>query len=349
MRFRSIFPLFFAAIIILGGCGGSTRSVITPQSSNFVYFANGSPFSASGATTLVYKLDSDGTLTASSSFSDPDVIFGQSGNFLIGTKINSPDFGTTTYSINTQTGVAQSRIGHIKDDGGVTDGTMLYVSNAFGGGLDAYSISSTGQFALLPGAPFDAASGNIYQKLQLSGQWLFGAFATPGNTGNITVFSRAASGALVRKFDFGNGHSPFNYAVHPSTRFAYVVSDVSNLDVYSLDVSAGSATLIQQVSDPSGGGYLTLDPSGRYLFLYDKGFREFSIDQNSGKLTEIAGPPFTSPNSALNFDPAGHFLLVTNKNLVTVYALNASNGSLTQIGPVYTIGDDLVFTAFATF
>jgi Lactonase, 7-bladed beta-propeller len=362
MRLRSIILLFFAfifALTIVTGCGGAAGKSVPPAgasiSSTFVYFANGNPFSTTGATTLVFKLNGDGTLTAGSSFTDPDIIFGQSGSLLLGTK-GDGTIGTSLYSVNTQTGVPQARVSAIQDSGGVTDGSTVYISGRTNqGGIDAYSISAAGQFARIPGSPFGApASGspaNDYLKLQLRGPWLFGAFGTTGILGNITVFSRSSTGALARQFDFGNGDLPFNFVVHPGARFAYVVSDAPSLDVYSLDLNAGLAPRIQQMSDPSGGGYITLDPSGKYLFLFDNGFREFSVDQASGKLTEIAAPSFPPDRSggSLNFDPTGRFILLVRSNSVTVYALNSSDGSLTQVGPVYAIGDNLTLVAFASF
>src|SRR5437016_5035049 len=298
-----------------GGNGGTPHSART-----FVYFTNGNPFSSPAANTLVFKLNGDGTLIAGSSFSDPNIIFGQSSKFLIGVNGNSSALGPTVYSVNTQTGVPQSQVSHVKDGGGVTDGATLYTSViSTGGGVDAYSISSTGQLSLVPGSPFDAApSGAFFNKsyasFQIVGSLLFADFNTVKDAGNITVFSRAANGALTRKFDFGNGDTPFGYVVHPTTRFGYVVSDISNLDVYSLDMNSNSATRIQQVSDPSGSGFVILDPAGKFLFLHDNGVREFSIDQGSGKLTEISGSPLASDNSIRDygFDPSGRFLIVVH-------------------------------------
>jgi len=48
-------------------------------------------------------------------------------------------------------------------------------------------------------------------------------------------------------------------------------------------------------------------------------------------------------------DPSGRFLIVTHKDSVNVYALNPSNGSLSQVGPTYAVGDNLTYRAFAVF
>ena len=387
LRLRSIFLSLLAAIlvIIIAGCGGMSNSSPSnpasppggnsggngggtgggsPQASTFVYFNNGFP--GTSGSILVYKLAADGTLTSTSSspMTDPIIVEGQSGKFLVGIAAGA-NAGPAVYNVNTQTGVAQSQVSHVHDGGGVTDGTTLYVSSIFpngtngaGGGIDAYSISSSGQLSLVPGSPFDQSPSDTffsksYGSLQIVGSFLFGDFNTVKNAGNITVFSRAASGALARQFEFGNGNSPFGFVIHPNARFAYVLSDVVNLDVYSLDLGANpGGSRIQQISvHDLNAGLLQEHPTGKYLFIFDKGLREFTIDQSSGKLTEIQVGALASDNGVRTFkiDPSGHFLIVAHADSVNVFSINASTGALTQVGPSYAVGSDLRFITFATF
>lgn len=388
LRCRSTLSLFFAAILIaIIGCGGTGNSASNPstpsnpsnpggnpggtggggggapQSSTFVYFNNGNPLK----NIFAFKLGSDGTLTAMSGspFPDPDIIFGQTSKFLVGANTNSSAFGPSVYSVNTQTGIPQGSVGHVNDGGGVTDGAVLYVSsissngtNGAGGGIDAYSISSTGQLSLVPGSPFDPSPSDVffrndYGPSQIVGSFLFASLNTVKDAGDVSVFSRAANGALTRKFGFGNGDSPFGFVIGPSARFAYVTSDVSNLDVYSLDLNADSATRIQQVQihDQVAGGFAVLDSGGKFLFMRDNGLRVFSIDQSSGKLTEVAGSPFFANDNGIQsfrVDPSGRFLIVEHQNSVNVYSISAA-GALAQVGPSYAVGDNLGGITFAIF
>ena len=302
------------------------------------------------------KLNSDGTLATvpGSPFTDPNfLVQGQSGKFLLGNSAANNQL--TVYSVNTQTGVPQSPVSSTNGfGGGVTDGATVYRST---NGVDAFSISSSGQLALVPGSPFDPINGQFftkdYEELQIVGSLLFGSFNTVKDAGNITVFSRAANGALTKLGEFGNGNTPGGFVVHPSASFAYLVTNPPDeLDVYSVDRTTGAGTRIQSV--PTSGVFqdLTLDPAGKFLLVFDNGIREFSIDQGSGKLTEVAGSPFLAGDSSihsLGFDPSGRFLIVARQNTMTVMAFNATTGAFTQVGPATTVGDNLQGMQFAIF
>jgi 6-phosphogluconolactonase (cycloisomerase 2 family) len=328
-----------------GGGGGAPQSTST-----FVYIDNGNPIT----NIFALKLNSDGTLanTSGSPFSDPKFLtVGQSNNFLIG--ISASDH-LTVYSVNTQTGVPQSPVSSLSRSGsGVTDGKTLYLSASSGDGLDAYSISPSGQLTLVPGSPFDAANNtvftNSYERLQIVGSLLFGSFNTVKDAGDINVFSRAANGALTKIGDVGNGNVPFGFVAHPNGRFVYVVNDVPGLDVY--DRNNGTNTPIQSVPDNSG-GFIVVDPSGKFLLMHDNGIREFSIDQSSGKLTEMTGSPLLAGDNSIrsfDFDPSGHFLVVVRQNTVTAMTLNAATGALIQANPGTSVGENLIGVQFAVF
>jgi 6-phosphogluconolactonase (cycloisomerase 2 family) len=219
--------------------------------------------------------------------------------------------------------------------------------------LDAYNISSSGQLTLVPGSPFGAANStvftNSYEHLQIVGSLLFGSFNTVKDAGDITVFSRAADGALTKIGALGNGNTPFGFVAHPNGRFVYVVNDVNFLDVY--DRNSGSSSPIQSVPDNSG-GFVVVDPSGKFLLMHDNGIREFSIDQGSGKLTELAGSPLLASDNSIrsfDFDPSGHFLVIVRQNTVMAMTFNAATGALTQAGPATTVGENLLGIQFAVF
>ena len=371
LRLCSIFLSFLAAILIItvAGCGGVSPASPPPGSnagapppppppppppstSTFVYVNNGSFNNI-----FVLKLTSDGTLATEpgSPFSDPNLLVkGQSGNFLLG---NSASNHLTVYSVNTQTGVPQAPVSSANTFGnGVTDGSVVYTSP--GNGIDANTISSSGQLALVPGSPFDPINGTFftksYERLQIVGSLLFGSFNTVKDAGNITVFSRSASGALTRMGEFGNGNSPAGFVIHPSASFAYVLTNaVLSLDVYSIDRNTGAGTRIQSLphNSPDVGGF-ALDPAGKFLLMSDNGIREFSVDQSSGKLTEVPGSPFFAADNSIHsfaFDPSGRFLIIARQNTMTVMAFNATTGAFTQVGTATTVGDNLQGIQFAIF
>jgi 6-phosphogluconolactonase (cycloisomerase 2 family) len=83
---------------------------------------------------------------------------------------------------------------------------------------------------------------------------------------------------------------------------------------------------------------VTVDPSGRYLFVGNSRSNNISaylINSKTGALNPIAGSPFTDGNSplALAVDPAGKFLYVANDltNTVSAFVIIPDSGAINPI------------------
>jgi uncharacterized protein (TIGR03437 family) len=131
----------------------------------------------------------------------------------------------------------------------------------------------------------------------------------------------------------------FGQVVYVASRQANVTQFNGGLFAYTINGSSGAVTAVPgspfiSTVSPSA---LTVDPTGKFLYLGDAGFKgsilAYSINASNGALTAVPGPPFPSPFSpeGLAIDPSGKFLYATNQNTVAAYAINASSGALTAI------------------
>jgi len=380
-RLRSIFLHLLAAILItiISGCGGMSSNSPSnpasppgsgnsgggngggggnPQSSTFVYV--GSNRFGNPESTYVFRFNSDGstTLVAGSPFTDPQEIYAQSGKFLIGHGSN--DGRLSSFPVDTNTGAPQAvkSITQSVSRVAVADASNVYAGD-FGlrtssGGIDAFSVTD-GNLTPIAGSPFGLSPGNRLEAIFLTRSLLF-AGRVSDSDGDLTVFSRASTGALTRFASLGHASSFYLAVVHPSARFIYKLDlgDAGDtINVFSFDPPTGASAVVQQLSFPNDVRVIVSDVLGRYLFVPEQGIRVFSIDQNSGKLTEVAGSPFFSSDATIRGvvpDPTGRFLLVIHGNTFQTVAIDAATGKLTTAAdPVAIGGQEIGRTLFAVF
>lgn len=138
------------------------------------------------------------------------------------------------------------------------------------------------------------------------------------------------------------------------SRFAFVVnshtdSNVSGVTIsaYTVDATTGALTAVAgspfstDVSGGSGTMWIDVDPSGRFLYVPNRGAATvsvFGID-STGKLSEIAGSPFASGGGdafVVEVHPNGRFVYVSNRSSVgsiTAFSVG-TDGTLTSLGTV---------------
>jgi 6-phosphogluconolactonase (cycloisomerase 2 family) len=183
-------------------------------------------------------------------------------------------------------------------------------------------------------------------------------FAYVGNpAGAITAYTISATdGALTVGASAAIGGSVSSIAVDPSARFAYVANQsANNISIFNIDSASGNLTTTVG-PEPTGGTSpqsVIVDPSGRFAYVVNADssgtVSAYTIGATNGALTRIDADP-TSPGIQ-NFaagayprsaavDPAGRFLYAANSssNTVSVYAIDASTGTLTAAGPAVTTG-----------
>lgn len=171
-------------------------------------------------------------------------------------------------------------------------------------------------------------------------------------------------GLLVYKFDdskgtltsngpkyatFDPGAGPRHFALHPSEKFAYVVSEMQGtVTAFSNDPATATLQRLQTIStlpqDFKGeieDAEIEIHPSGKFLYASNRGdgnsIAVFSIDADNGTLTSIEYVP-TQGKTPRSFaiDPTGTLLFVANQgsNNIVVFGIDQKTGHLTPTGQV---------------
>jgi 6-phosphogluconolactonase (cycloisomerase 2 family) len=123
----------------------------------------------------------------------------------------------------------------------------------------------------------------------------------------------------------------------PYARFVYA-SNFGNKTIAQYSLGAfGSMTFNGTVGVGNSPDGLTVDPSGRFLFVVaPTAVYGYTINQNTGLLTAISGGAAlaTVTNAiAITVDPTGRFLFVGSNgpNQVSAFSINPATGTLTTI------------------
>ena len=148
----------------------------------------------------------------------------------------------------------------------------------------------------------------------------------------------------VINFDPGSG--PRHLVFGPKAKFAYVITELSNMiTVFAFDQRMGTLLPRQKVStlpkDFTGGSdasEIRMAPSGRFLYASNRrhdSIAVFAVDSQRGTLTPIDYTPTQGkiPRS-FDIDPSGNFLLAANQKSddIVVFRIDQSTGHLTPTG-----------------
>ena len=146
------------------------------------------------------------------------------------------------------------------------------------------------------------------------------------------------------KLDAGAG--PRHFALSPSKRFAYVISEIhSTVTVLSADLKAGTFRTVQTISalpkdfkGENDDAEIEIHPSGRFLYASNRGHDSitvFAIDPANGTLTPVEYTPTLgkTPRS-FEIDPTGTLLFAENQqsNNIVIFKIDGKTGRLTPTG-----------------
>jgi 6-phosphogluconolactonase len=152
------------------------------------------------------------------------------------------------------------------------------------------------------------------------------------------------------KLDAGAG--PRHFALHPSGKFAYVVSELaSTVTAFSIDLKAGMlhrsqsiSTLPDDFKGENDDAEIRMHPSGKFLYASNRGHDSiavFAIDSSKGTLTPIEHTPTggKTPRS-FEIDPTGTLLFAENQqsNNIVIFHIDEKTGKLTPTGKVLEVG-----------
>ena len=152
------------------------------------------------------------------------------------------------------------------------------------------------------------------------------------------------------KLDPGAG--PRHFALHPSGKFAYVVSEMhSTVTAFSADLRNATfhpqqtlSTLPSTFKGQNDDAEVEVHPSGKFLYASNRGHDSiavFAIDPAKGTLT-LVDHTSTQGKTPRNFaiDPTGTLLFAENQesNTIVVFRIDEKTGKLTPTGKVLEVG-----------
>jgi len=152
------------------------------------------------------------------------------------------------------------------------------------------------------------------------------------------------------KLDPGAG--PRHFVLHPSGKFAYVISEMqSTVTAFSNDPATGTLHRLQTISalpkdfrGENDDAEIQMHPSGKFLYASNRGsdtIAVFAIDPSKGTLTPVEYTPTQGkiPRS-FEIDPTGKFLFAENQKSdnIVIFRIDAKTGRLTPTGQVLDVG-----------
>jgi 6-phosphogluconolactonase len=189
--------------------------------------------------------------------------------------------------------------------------------------------------------------------------WVFFGTHTdqPGHGFSVARFD-TRTGALSTPEFLQQSSAPALYVISPDGRHIYTVNEVNTyqgwptgfLSAYTVDPATAHMTLLnEQPSGGAGPAYISMDKTGRYLFVanYAGGnIAAFALKpdgsigertaffQHTGKSVNPARQNAPHPHS-IRVDPTNHFALVPDLGLdkIFIYRFDAKDGSLTPNDP----------------
>jgi len=221
-------------------------------------------------------------------------------------------------------------------------GKFAYVANS-GGGFDpaansisAYSID--GSSGALAKIDTDAAVGTQYfiKTKETPRAIAFhpgGGYAYVANytSGNVTLYSINALGALAEIETITTGTTPYSIAVDTAGTYAYVTSWNTDM-VWKYTIGAADGKLTSGVAAATGNGprAIEIDPSGTHAYVVNSSSGNISAYNigAGGVLTTVTNSPFSTGNNpiSISIDSSGKFAYVVNStdNNVSVFSINVS-------------------------
>jgi 6-phosphogluconolactonase len=243
-------------------------------------------------------------------------------------------------------------------------GKYVLVANYTGGSIAAFPISDDGK--LSEASAFVQHTGHGANPKRQEAAHAHSIDLSPDNRFAF-VDDLGLDELLVYKFDAGKGTlspndpafasldpgaGPRHFALHPSGRFAYVVSEMhSTVTAFSADLKTGAfhplqtiSTLPESFKGQNDDAEIEIHPSGKFLYASNRGHNSiavFAIDASKGTLTRVEDTS-TEGKTPRNFaiDPTGKLLFAENQESdnIVVFRIDEKTGKLSPTGKVLEVG-----------
>jgi len=225
-------------------------------------------------------------------------------------------------------------------------GKVLYAADDSPFGIDAFSISNTGNLSVISGSPFPVPAfivGGL--AVDPAGKFLYAASPAFNVVAGFTI-NNTTGGLPPLAGPFRTGLSPEQVVVAPSGMFLYVTNQLSDdISGFTIDSSTGALTPISGSPFAALGSQpiaLAVHPTGKFLFVAlsnSNSVAAFSIDSVTGALTKVTGAPFaTEPVqftqiNSITLTPSGKFLFAFNgiDHTISAFAIDSGTGALTPV------------------
>jgi len=292
----------------------------------------GSPFAATGTGPVAVAVDPDGTYLYVA---------------------NNTGGTVSVYSIDASTG-ALTAVGQPVGSGNgpfalLVDPSdqFLFVTNKTDNTVSVFATGSGGTLTSISGSPFAVGSEPTSLATDPGGNFLY---VTDYAQNAVAVFSIEPGGgslAAIGGSPFGAGTGALSVAIDPTGTFAYVANETGDsVSMYSLDADTGALAALSGSPRALGSQAesVAVDPAGKFLLVSTSAneLSSLAITPASGALTAVStvGTGTFPLNVVIN--PQGTFAFVANENSadISVYAINATTGALTQVaGSPFAAGD----------
>jgi 6-phosphogluconolactonase len=147
------------------------------------------------------------------------------------------------------------------------------------------------------------------------------------------------------------GSGPRHLAIHPSGRYVYVITELTNtIGVFAWNPAASTLVQRQSISTLPAGttvanstAEVVVHPSGHFVYGSNRGHDSiavFSVDARDGRLTALGHTP-TGGKAPRSFaiDPTGRWVLAANQlsDNIDSFAIDPQKGTLTPTGATLAV------------
>lgn len=253
-------------------------------------------------------------------------------------------------------------------------GKYVLVANYTGGSVASFPISDDGKLG--EASAFVQHTGHGPNPKRQEGPHAHSIDLSPDNQFAM-VDDLGLDELLVYKFDAAKGTltpndppfakldpgaGPRHFALHPSGKFAYVISEMhSTITAMSADLKAETFHTLQTISalpkdfkGQNDDAEIHIHPNGKFLYASNRGHDSitvFAINPSKGTLTlvEHASTQGKTPRS-FEIDPTGTLLFAENQqsNNIVIFRIDQATGKLTPTGKVLEVDQPVCLKFLAT-
>jgi 6-phosphogluconolactonase len=275
--------------------GANPNDVEVHPSGRFLYAGNSVSGSVSGYTISA----TTGALTpmAASPFFSPfgvrSLAMHPTGKFLYATSAGANLSG---YAIDATTGTLTSlTLPSSSSTNGIAcitlhpSGAFAYVTNgSFNGTNDitTYSINTASGALAAAGPALPAGTDPKCATVHPGGKFLYVPNADP----SVLIFAIDTSTGLLSSAGSLAATAPMAAAIEPTGKFLYLAGGSNTVNVYTVDGTTGALTAGTPAVAGSGPRWITLDPSGKFVYVVNGGSADlsaFALNATTGALTSV--------------------------------------------------------------